>query len=52
MLVFVYRTVKKLFLDTGEVSDHKRSGQPRVVHTPQVINAVRSRINKNLVRKQ
>ena len=42
--VFVYRTVK-LFLDTGGVSDHKRSSQSRMVHMPQVINSVRSRIN-------
>ena len=33
--VFVYCTVK-LFSDTG---------RPQVVHTPQIINAVRSRIN-------
>ena len=31
--VFVYRTVK-LFLETGGVSDRKRSGWPRVVRTP------------------
>ena len=35
--VFVSHTVK-LFLDTGGVSDHKRSGQPRMVRTPQVNN--------------
>ena len=46
--VFVYHTVK-LFLDTGGVSDHKRSSWPCVVHTPQVSNAVRSRINQNPV---
>ena len=33
--VFVYRTVK-LFLDKGGVSDHKRSGRPRMVRTPHV----------------
>ena len=49
--VFLYCTVK-LFLDMGGVSDRKRSGQPCVVSTPQVINAVRSRINRNPVRKQ
>ena len=42
----MYRTVK-LFLDMLGVSDHKRSSWPRVVHTPQVIKAVRSRINRN-----
>ena len=41
---FVYRTVN-LFLDTGGVSDRKRSHQPRVVRTPHVIKAVMSRIN-------
>jgi hypothetical protein len=51
MHVFVYHTVK-LFLDTRGVSDCKRSGQPCVVHTPQVINAVNSRINQNPVQKQ
>ena len=45
---FVYRTVK-LFLDTGGVSNHKRSSWPRLVHTSQVINTVRSRINRNPV---
>ena len=47
----MYRTVK-LFLNMGGVSGHKRSDQPRVVRTPQVINAVRSIINRNSVRKQ
>ena len=42
--VFVYCTVK-LLLDMGRVSDCKRSDRPRVVHTPHIINAVRSRIN-------
>ena len=51
MRVFVYCTVK-LFFDMGGVSDHKRSGRPHVVPTPHVINAVRSRINQNPVRKQ
>ena len=32
-LVFVYHTVK-LFLNTGGVTDHKKSGRPRIVHTP------------------
>ena len=41
MHVFVYRTVK-LFLDMGAVSDRKRCGRPRVVRTPQVINAVKN----------
>ena len=48
--VFVYCSVK-LFLDTRGVSDRKRSGWPREVHTPQVINAVRSRTNLNPVQK-
>ena len=30
----------------------KKSGRPRVVRTPQIINAVRSRIDRNSVRKQ
>ena len=51
MRVFVYRTFK-LFLDTGEVSDHKRSAQYCVVSMPQVIKAVRSRINQNSVQTQ
>ena len=51
MRVFVYRTVK-LFLDTGEVRDRKRSGRFCVVHLLEVINAVKPRINRNLVLKQ
>lgn len=47
----MYRTVK-LFEDTGDVNDRKRSGRPRAVRTPQVINAVRSRIARKPVRKQ
>ena len=35
MHVFVYCTVKS-FLDIG-VSDHKRSGRPRMLYMPQVI---------------
>ena len=49
MHVFVYHTVK-LFLDTG--SHRKRSSWPHVIHMPQVINAVSSRINQNSVQKQ
>ena len=41
---FVYYTVK-LLLNMGGVSDCKRSGHPRMVRTPQISNAVRSRIN-------
>ena len=41
-----------MFLDIGELSDHKRSGWPLIVHAPQIINAVRSRLNPNPVRKQ
>ena len=51
MLVFVYHTVK-LFLDTGGVGDHKRSCWPRMVHIPQVINAVWSRIDQNPVQEK
>ena len=47
MRVFVYHTVK-LYFQTGEVSDNKRSGRPHVVCMPQV----RSRNNRNPVRKQ
>ena len=32
-----------LFLDTGGGCGRKRSGRPRMVHTPQVNNTVRSR---------
>ena len=35
LLFFVHRTVK-LSMDTGGVSDRKKTGQPRVVCTPQV----------------
>ena len=54
MCVFVYHMYHtvKLFLDTGGGSDCKRSARPHIVHTPQVINAIRSRINRNPVRKQ
>jgi hypothetical protein len=38
-----------VFLDTGEVSACKRSSWPCLIHTPHVINAVRSRINQNLL---
>ena len=41
----------KLFLITGVVSDHKRSSWSYFVRTPQVIHAVRSRINQNPVQK-
>ena len=47
----MHRTVK-LFLDTEGVSDSKRSGRSRVIRTPQVINAVRSRIKRSSVQKQ
>jgi hypothetical protein len=47
----VYCTVK-LFLDIGEVIDHKRLSRCPVVCTQQVINAVRSRINLNPVWQQ
>jgi hypothetical protein len=48
MHVFVYCTVK-LFFYMGGVSDRKRSDRPHMVHTPQVNNAVKSRINRNPV---
>ena len=43
-----------MFLDTGRVDlgYRKKSGRPRMVGTPQVINAVRSKIKRNPVRKQ
>lgn len=47
----MYRTVK-LFANTGNVNDRKRSGWPSTARIPQIINAVRSRINRNPVRKQ
>ena len=49
--VFVYHTVK-LILNIGGVSDHKRSDQPRVIRILQVVKAVRSRFNRNPVRKK
>jgi hypothetical protein len=48
--VFLYRNIK-LDLDMGRISDLKRSGQPRVLHTLQVINTVMSRIYLNSVQK-
>ena len=48
---FLYRTIK-LFLDIGGESDSERSGWPRMVHTPQIFNAVRSRIHQNPVSNQ
>ena len=39
-------------MNTGGISDRKRSGEPRLVRTPQIINAVRSRIKLNPVLKQ
>jgi hypothetical protein len=51
MRVFVYHTVK-LFSNMGAVRDHKRTGRPHMVCTPQVIKAHRSRINENHVQKQ
>lgn len=50
-LRFVYRAIK-LFEDTGDINDHERSGRPRIVRTPRAIAAVRSRLNRNPVRKQ
>ena len=44
----MYRTVKS-FMDTGGVSGRKWSGWPHADCTPQVIKAVRSRINQNPV---
>ena len=48
--VFVCRTVK-LFLDPGGISDRKRFCLPQMVRMPQVIKAVRSRMNQNPVCK-
>jgi hypothetical protein len=36
----------------GGVGDHKRFGRPPLVHMPQVIKAVWSRIDQNPVPKQ
>lgn len=49
--MFVYRAVK-LFDETGGVDDRSRSGRPRTVRTPEVINAVKARIRRNPLRKQ
>lgn len=48
---FVYRTIKR-YSDTGDVVDRFRSGRPRSVRTKKAIEAVRSRINRNPLRKQ
>ena len=47
----MYRTVK-LLLGTGLVIDRRRSDRPGMVHTPEFINTVRSRIYQNTVPKQ
>lgn len=48
---FVFRTIKR-WKDVQSVDDSKRSGRPRSVCTPAAIQRVRSRINRNPVRKQ
>jgi len=48
---FVYRIVKR-YIDTGNVVDYPRSGRPRTVRSKIIIEAVRSRIRKNLLSKQ
>lgn len=48
---FVYRTIKR-YSDIGDVVDRFRSGRPRSVRTKKAIEAGRSRINRNPLRKQ
>jgi len=48
---FVYRTIER-YRSTGDVVDRVRSGRPRSVRTKMAIEAVRSRINRNPLRKQ
>ena len=42
----VYRTIKRL-RETGSICDRKRSGRPRSVRTPALVNKVRCRLWKN-----
>lgn len=48
---FVYRTIK-LYNETNDVKDRKRSGRPRTVREPNAINAVKIRIDRNPLCKQ
>jgi len=48
---FVCRTAKR-YTDTGDVVDCLRSGRPRTVRGKTIIEAMRSRIQKNPLRKQ
>lgn len=48
---FVYRTIQR-YTTTGDVVDRSRPGRPRSVRVKKTIEAVRSRINRNALRKQ
>jgi transposase len=42
----IYRTVERI-RETGSIADRKRSGRPRSVSTPQLINKVKSHLWRN-----
>ena len=42
----VYRTIKRL-RETGTIADRKRSGRPRSVRTPALVNKVKCRLLRN-----
>ena len=42
----VYRTIKRL-RETGTIADRKRSGRPRSVRTPALVNKVKCRLVRN-----
>jgi len=44
----IYRTIKRL-TETGSVADRKRSGRPRSVRTPELVNKVKCRLWRNPV---
>ncbi|KAF2900630.1 hypothetical protein ILUMI_05556 [Ignelater luminosus] len=48
---FVFRTIAR-YKETGSVEDRPRKGLLRSSHTEKVVKAVRSRINRNALRKQ
>ncbi|VVC43196.1 Hypothetical protein CINCED_3A005863 [Cinara cedri] len=48
---FVHRTIER-YTDTGDVFGRVISGRPRSVRTKKAIETVRSRINRNPLRKQ
>lgn len=48
---FVYRTIQR-FNETGDVLDRPRTGRPRTARSKQIVEAVRSRIRRNPIRKQ